>query len=287
MANLETGATDLKGAATRMSALLNGEQEPTPDDGGVIETQPEAPDTSTDDTPEPRYTVKVGDEEREVSLDELRKGYMMESDYRAKTTQVAERKKALDAKEAEIESHLNEAQALIEMELDTLASDEMQELKEIDPDAYLKEFDRINGKVEKFKKAKEKSNEAQAEKQKELAQKEFEALTIAIPEWLDPDVRAKEAAEVFSYLEGIGYSKEELSGLVDHRQFVNARNAMRQVTQGDLDSKEVKTPPKTQQPGVTTSATDRADSKVKTLRANLKKSGHVRDAQALFKSLLE
>mgnify|MGYP003112579421 CR=1 FL=1 len=91
MANPQ-GATTIEGATSRIRAFLNPEQEPTEVESVEIEAEQSAGpieqsepvetpqgDTETD---EPRYTVKVSGEEREVSLDELRKGYMMESDYR-------------------------------------------------------------------------------------------------------------------------------------------------------------------------------------------------------------
>ena len=72
--------------------------------------EPEAPDQrrtpesleddalAEDDTEEPQsYTIKVDGQEQEVSLDELKKGYQLESDYRNKTATLGEERRQLEA----------------------------------------------------------------------------------------------------------------------------------------------------------------------------------------------
>lgn len=288
----QSGATSVDGASKRLSTFLTDEREPTEvedvEPQEVAQTEVEQPDTETPtgdtEVEVERYTVKVGDEEQSVTLDDLRKGYMMESDYRKKTSEVSERRKALDSKEAEIDAQLNEAQALIEFEMQNLESPEMVELKEVDPEAYLKEFDRVNKKVDAFNKAKAKRQEDQDAKATERAAKEREALLAAIPAWIDPEVMNKEANDVFAYLETAGYSKEELSAISDHRSFVTARKAMLfdQISTKDLEAKKVKTPPKTVKPAA--SQSNRDDPKVKDLRSKLHKTGKVQDAAALLRA---
>jgi hypothetical protein len=289
MANPETGATTVDGAGDRISALFNSEpKEPTDVDGGETKVLREVTETPEGDPEEieQKYKVKVGDGEQEVTIEDLRKGYMMESDYRKKTSEVSERRKAVEVKEAEIDTSLVEAKSLIESEIENLQSAEMQALKEDDPDTYIKEFDRIQGKITKYNSLEASRNETKAEQYKALAKKELEALEIAIPGWIDPEVRNQEWKEVFAHLESTGYSRQELKELIDHRVIASAHSAMK-LARMDLDSKEVKTPPKPPQPGVSKSKETRAAGEAKDLKSNLRKSGSMQDAQALFKTLLE
>ena len=98
----------------------------------------------------------------------------------------------------EIDSQLAEAKELLDIEIENLTSPEMQELKEYDPEKYLKEFEKVQKKQDKFNKLKTKREQEQLARQQELSRKEFEALVTAIPDWMDESVRNKEAAEVFS-----------------------------------------------------------------------------------------
>ena len=277
----------VEGAAKRLSDLLKPEPTPT---GG--EPDPKTDDnTPSQDTPSgdtkgvvELYKVKVGGEEQEVSLDDLRKGYMMESDYRKKTTDVSTRSKALEEKAALIDASLSEAQALLEFDLDALEGSEMLEMKEADPESYLKEFDKIQKRINSFNKLKESRLTEKNNKQTEKAKKELEALELAIPEWIDADVRSKQANDVFKSLEKVGFKSDELQSMSDHRMFVLARKAMMydEMMSKDLDAKKVNTPPKSQQPGNGTDKTDMQSAEVKEMRSQLKKSGSMKDAARLL-----
>lgn len=294
------GATDVDGAASRLSSMLNPERSGLPTETSKEEVQEapekaeldgEAVETPEGDTEaeEPRYKVKVGGEEKEVTLDDLRKGYMMESDYRRKTSDVSKQREALEAKSAEIEQQLAEAKEVLEFEIQNLESPEMQELKEFDPQEYLKQFEKVQRKVDKFNKLKAKRQAEQAERQKEIAAKEYDALVTAIPEWIDESVRNKEANEVFTKLRDLGFSDAELANMSDHRMFVIARKAMMldRIKSQDIEAKKVKTPPKTQQPGTAKDSDTRQNSETKALRARVKQTGNMQDAAKLLRTLMK
>lgn len=282
----------------RISSLLGAKQEGLPNkpkqeaakeqpvqpEAKQVELETPEGDTEAD---EPRYKVKVNGEEKEVTIEDLRKGYMMESDYRKKTSDVSEQRKALEAKQVEIDSQLAEAKELLDIEIENLTSPEMQELKEYDPEKYLKEFEKVQKKQDKFNKLKAKREQEQLARQQELSRKEFEALVTAIPDWIDESVRNKEAAEVFAKMREVGYTDAELSNLTDHRAFVMARKALLldKIQSQKLESKEVRKPPKVQQPG--NAKVVESDPKVKDSRARLKQTGNVNDAVDYFKTLFK
>lgn len=295
-ANPETGATDVDGAAKRLRSLFNAEQSglsPSPKQDVEKESQqPEAKteaETSQDDTQaeEPRYKVKVNGEEKEVTIEDLRKGYMMESDYRQKTSQVAEQRKAVEAKAQEIEQQLAEAKELLSLDIENLNSPEMQQMKEIYPAEYYKEVEKVEKKKEKFEKLKAKREAEQQERQRELHKKEYEALTTAIPEWLDESVRDKEATDALIKLKGMGFSDAELFAMTDHRMFLIGKELAKvdKISKQNIDAKKVKTPPKVIQPGTSTEKTE-SDS-VKSKRDALRRSGSIDAAADLFRSFMK
>jgi hypothetical protein len=296
-----TGATDISGASKRISSLLNPEPELEPTEEAIDEEQDvpqievesaEVEEQSDEDgQPEPEvimHRVKVDGEELEVAEDELRAGYMKNSDYQNKTKSLSKQRKALEDKEAAIDRQLEEAAALVEIDLQNLESDEMKELKEDDPDAYLKEFEKAQKKVTKFNALKEKRTVEQQARHQKIVAKELEALEIAIPEWLDPEIKAKEGNAIFSRWKEMGMTDQDISQVVDHTRFVDARKALLfdQMMSQDLESKKVKTPPKTVKPGTTKTPEAREDDAIKNLRGKLKKSGSVKDAANLFKQLV-
>ena len=90
----------------------------------------ETPQSDTE-TPEPTYTVKANGKEIEVTLEDLKKGFMMESDYRHKTSEVANKRKALDSEFEEFSKTLSDAKLMLNMDMAELEAND--ELKEFPP----------------------------------------------------------------------------------------------------------------------------------------------------------
>lgn len=294
----DTGATDINGAAKRMSALLQSEPVPTEKQEAEVqdvqeeeheavdqveEATQETPESDTEEIAE-TYKVKVNGEEREVTLDELLRGYMMESDYRHKTSEVSQKRKSLEEKASKLEQQLEDAKVIIEDEIANLESEEMLELKEIDPDAYIKKYEKTQKKIEKFEALKAKRDEANRDKQQDLIKQEQEKLLMAFPTWADQEVAQKEFAEISAGLKDFGYTDKEVESMLDHRMFVLAKKAAMfdKIQKTNLADKKAKPKTKTMQPGVAKDKSDIQSAEVKKLRERLKKSGNMRDAAKLF-----
>ena len=294
----DTGATDINGAAKRMSALLQSEPVPTEKQEAEVQDVQEEEheavdqvDDATQETPESdteeaaeTYKVKVNGEEREVTLDELLRGYMMESDYRHKTSEVSQKRKSLEEKASKLEQQLEDAKVIIEDEIANLESEEMLELKEYDPEAYLKKYEKTQKKIEKFEALKAKRDEANRDKQQDLIKQEQEKLLMAFPTWADQEVAQKEFAEISAGLKDFGYTDKEVESMLDHRMFVLAKKAAMfdKIQKTNLADKKAKPKTKTMQPGVAKDKTDIQSGEVKKLRERLRKSGNMRDAAKLF-----
>lgn len=292
-ANQNSGATTTDGAAKRLSALMNP-SEPTPPtdpeaqpEGTETEAEVETPEGDT--KPEPKYKVPHKGEEVELTLEELIKGNMFEADYRHKTTDLSEQRKALEAKEKQVDDQLNDARLLIEEEVGAFDTPEMKTLEHDDPEAYLKEWRRVQRKVERFNKRKAEREEQLNVKRQDLTAKEREAMLRAIPDWLDEKKMAAEAPEVIKSLKAHGYSDQDLPDIVDHRIMVLARKAFLfdQIHAQKPGDKKVVVAPRVAKPGVSQSAEGIASKHVLDARQRLKQSGTRQDAVNAMKALLK
>ena len=288
------GPTDVDGAVSRLSALFRPEQKTPPEpeqnakQTNVQEEVEETADNGDTESTESRYRVKVDGEELEVTLDELQKGYMMGKDYTRKTMSLAEQRKQVEAKIAEIDSNLEEAKSVIDLELDWFDSEEAKELRQYDPDEYLKRFEKIKGKADKFQKLKAKrESEISAVRQEQL-KKEQELLRQKIPDWMDETTVQREYPKLVESMKSVGFDENELTGISDHRMMVLARKAMLydQIMSQDISGKKVKTPPKSATPGTPKSPTEASDRKIKEMRERLRKKGDMSSASAAIKSML-
>ena len=148
--NPKGSATTVTGAAQAFLGMLEPEQpEGQAEEQAVEEQEVEAQAEETEAEPEvqeeveekPRYRVKVDNEELEVDLDELIKGYSRTSDYTKKTQTLAEQRKAVEAERARIEeaAKLRDTYAerlqVIEQML-TQPEEDISGLKDSDPIGY-------------------------------------------------------------------------------------------------------------------------------------------------------
>jgi hypothetical protein len=205
----------------------------------VEDDEPEY-DDEADEAPvveEQRYRVKAGDDEVEVTLDELKNSYMRNADYTRKTQQVAEQRKAA---EAELAAVLGERQryadqlAVVEQALSQQepTQEYWNELYAVDPLEYTRQRDLARDRkeamlqiqAEQQRVQQEQVAQLQARAQQRLAQ-ERDRMHELIPEWLDEEVAAKEKAAVVTYAQRQGYSDVELANASDARAVSMIRKA--------------------------------------------------------------
>lgn len=303
MANLP--GADISDAVKRISSALQpepaeqdqaeqdqAEQEPTDSDDTFepqqLEAEPETLKEGDTEREVERYKVKVNGEELDVTLDDLTKSYMMESDYRQKTSKISEERKALELSQAEVAGKLAEMKHLIEFESSNLESEEMQELREIDPDEYLKRVEAVQAKAAKYKAFKDDADARLKAEREKLVVEERQKLIQAIPDFLDQDKLISETPKITNQLSKAGYSDSELQSLSDHRVFVLARKAMLydEILSQSPETKKINQAPKASKPGTVTTKEDRISQAQKDTRAKLRKTGSVKDAQKAIKQML-
>lgn len=184
------------------------------------------------------FTVKVNGEERQVSEAELIKNYQLETSLQERARDLADERKTFD------ESKSQAVQAVEErvLALDTMVREvgqlpgsspqELAELKQEDPEAYANMLEAIEDRKALIKKAygaRQAAIEDAEGKAKEIQDnwetQQNKLLYDSIPEWSDPKVATSEGEAMYKYLEGMGFSVEDMGQLKDHRFIQVARDA--------------------------------------------------------------
>ena len=276
-------------------------QEAEPQEEEVTEEEQE--DDETEEEEQPRYKVKAAGEEKEVTLDELVKGYQLGADYTKKTTEVAEQRKANEAERAAIEeakyardTYAQRLQAIEQFITSQTPQEDLSYLKENDPIGYAvkvaelsEKKDQLNAiRAEQYRIGQlQQSEQAQAMQQR-VAQ-EAQKLTTILPEFSDPTKGETVRKEIRNYGKTLGFTDEELSQVYDSRHVVTLHKAMMydklQKSKPSV-TKKVNEAPKMLKAG---SANTKANNKetIKKQSQQLRQTGRVRDAAALFEQFLE
>lgn len=273
--------------------------EPSKEETKEVETEAEDTEVEEEDqTDTPLYTVKVDGKEVDVTLDELQAGYLKDSDYRKKTSEIAEQRRAIEEQAQAIQHERNQyAQALgqmqteAEQQLDQYRQIDWNKLREDDPMLFMQRRDE--------QRELEKSIEDGHKQQQHLAQQaqayrvqQFnrnmetgkEKLLAAMPDWDDATSKA-----VREYGLGEGFTNEELSTLTDHRSMIMLRKAMMydKIQRSQPAKKKVKADtPKYVKSGVAKSKGDISAKKRADKSKQLRKTGSVDDAASMIYDML-
>lgn len=248
----------------------------------------------------PRYRVKAAGEEKEVTLDELIKGYQLGADYTKKTSDVAEQRRAVEAERQAIEEakQLREAYAqrlqLVEQFLSTPEED-IEQLKETDPIGYAVKVAEQTQKEKQLQAVRAEQAKLAEKQQLEQAQSlrnhlaaESEKIAAIIPEYSDKEKGAKVRQEIRDYAKSIGWTDQELGSVYDSRAVLSLYEGMqyRKLMQNKPNvTKKVAEAPKMVKPGTTKSQASERE-QVKRQKARLRESGRVQDAASIFERFL-
>jgi len=244
---------------------------------------------------------------QELTVDEIRKGYLRQSDYTKKTQSLAEQRKEIDALTERYNAQLNQIQ--IERQqyiqhLQALSQNQDPEkkfdidwerLRLEDPLEYVtkrQEFqeakDRANELKERARQARAKAAADQQEQWAKVVEHEKAQLIAALPEWGETESQRQLATDLRAYAQGVGYSEPEIDSLVDHRSFLVLRKAMLydQLQGANPKAKKLKGKPKVIRAGKGNSPTQQQRDAQKTKRNQLKNTGHIRDAAKVFEDFI-
>ena len=253
------GPMNVAEAANALAGLLpdEGQQEDgeaqLPDEGAAVEEELSADagaadnetdaeqselDEDAEEQEQPQvFSVKVDGKEVEVTLDELQKGYSRTQDYTRKTQQIAEVRKQteveLQAVRAEREQYAQLLSAL-ESQVQQVAQPNIDwdRLYQEDPIEWVRQREVMRDNQEKAaaiqsekQRLNQLSQQEQAQFMQQKLQHEQEALLAAIPDWKDPKKAQAEKALLVEFGQKIGFTPDELKGVVDHRAVLMLRKA--------------------------------------------------------------
>ena len=320
-ANPETGATEAprvpEGPLTRTSDMADALQgvlseDDYPDATGPTEaTEPETapeevkaeaetteepadePEAPSEDEPSEeergrRYRVKVNGEEKLVTFDELRKGYQMESDYRQKTAQLSDMRKAVEAERQRNADQLGQIIPILQAQVQgefagvnwtELASDDPAEYTRLRA-AYEERVNTIQMAVAERQYLEQQAMQTQQAEMQEHLQAESKKLVERYPVFGDAEEGPKVRAGVRNFLKREGFTDEQIGGLGDSKLAVVAYKAYL-YDKARTDSKKAKTAsrevPKVQKAG-TPVKTDPNKERASALAERVRETG---DSRAL------
>lgn len=231
-----------------MAALLKKDEDRPVPEGDEPEGQAEPEQEEEGNTPEP--DAPPADEELEFELDgkpvklkksELPNVYrnqLLDADYRRKTTELAETKRALEVAQQETQQKrdylANQLDPMLHLVREQLigSQETLAKLAVENPAEWVKENQAYQQRAAQFqaliqhRQALAQQAEAEAQQQQaEFARQNRERLHEVIPEWRDSTVADKERLQVAEYLIESGYSQDDLNMLTDVRALKTARDA--------------------------------------------------------------
>lgn len=179
--------------------------------------------------------VMINGEEKEVTLAELKKGFLRQNDYTKKTQELANEKKQTEAEREQyyIQSFpllsATAQQNIINAE-EFLENPDFLKLAVEDPSEYVAQEAKIKAYIRENKRNLAALTDQYAQYIKEVEQNHYqqlahghEILKKAIPGWEDGSVRPV----LEKYSTKAGYSLEELKGISDHRHLILLDKARR------------------------------------------------------------
>ena len=273
------------------------------DDELIDQIEDEQPSNSNQEL----YKVVVDGQEQEVTLDELTKGYSRQSDYTRKTEKLSQDRKSVEElkneytrqnEEAKIkrDQYENQLQVLYEQLKQSEPSKvDLDKLYESDPAEYVRVKAEQDRRKETLEKADQERRRIQAEKQEEQTkqynaylEQQKQLLAQKLPIYADKEKGAEFTKNLINYAKDIGYTDQEINMLVDHRSVIMLANAYRydKLKKANLKNKKVT---KVSKVVSSSSAKVQDDNEVakrlKSKKANLKKTGKVNDAVSVLQEL--
>lgn len=254
-----------------------------PADGEEAEPEEEAPDVDLDS-----ITITVGDEQ--LSVEDLKAGYLRQADYTKKTQALAEQRKEVDQTKEQYASALAYMTQATRQGLSQFDQVDWQNLQTSDPAQYQalsQQYRQAAQQVQAFETAQQEffqQAQQQVEQQQKLqAQQSVETLKTLVPEWSN-----EMYGELRTFAGNYGMTAEEFNRIADHRPILMMLDAMK-----FHKSRQVATDKKAKP--VTSKRKQKASNPNQTLVArqqksamdNLRKNRGVKDAAAVLQRDIE
>ena len=254
-----------------------------------------------------KMKIKVNGEERLVSLKEAQTGHQLEADYRRKTTELAEQRRAVEQeftqRQALYHQQSVEAANVLQMAEQAVLADlntpQMMALREQDPARWLIAQDEARQKLSALQQTRQQAaqqwqmqqQQSAAEQQRQFQsylQAESEQLEKAVAsrgESLTPETRSNIANFL---MEQYGFSQTDVSQVYNHRLVLLALDAMKGkegAKKAEAVKEKIKTMPKVVTPGKVQGKVQVQAKVIAGLKGRLKQTGKLRDAAAVIERM--
>lgn len=209
-------------------------------------------------------TVEIDGQTRTLTADEVKSGIMLEADYRRKTAEISNERKALAEQRNAFEAEKQQAIASFNERLKVL-----QELQDPEPEwdsddpigsmerqrAWDKKNKGVQAKLQEHYQELQKQQQETAFRRQQQMQQQAQMLPELIPEWKDPTIAQRETGEIADFLRSNGFTQEEINSVNDARLVKVLRMAAKgtQMTEAKKTVVKKKTAkaPRVQKPGTT------------------------------------
>lgn len=290
---------------------INQESEsdqPEVTDETQTETEQETSDVSETDVsqeqtediqkePDSTFTVKVAGQELKVTLDELKKGYSRDADYRRKTEELSFEKKQFmseaDQQRQDYSKRLSELNQILAFTQQQLNSEinnvDLNKLYEEDPVEATKVERQIRLKKEKMMEA---ANKLQQEQQRQLSsyvQEQQRILAEKMPEFNDAQKASTAKNNLRNFLNSYGFKDAEIGQIYDHRIVMLVNDALKYRNVKNVkpvSAAQASKPGKFLSSGVKKDSNDMNFQRRKEKLGRLKKTGNVKDAASIFYDII-
>ena len=193
-----------------------------PADDEEAEPEEEAPDVDLDS-----ITITVGDEQ--LSVEDLKSGYLRQADYTKKTQALAEQRKEVDQTKEQYAAALAYMTQATRQGLSQFDQVDWQNLQTTDPAQYQalsQQYRQAAQQVHAFETAQREffqQAQQQVEAQQKLqAQQSVETLKTLVPEWSN-----EMYGELRTFAGNYGMTAEEFNRIADHRPILMMLDAMK------------------------------------------------------------
>lgn len=288
----ETAQDELKASETADDAENAEDSEDESSDDEAEEKADE------DKTPETVITLEIEGQEVKFTRDELKSSILRQADYTRKTQALAEERKQFQT----VVEQANEQEKIYAQLLPVMVQRMQQfmpqppspDLIDTDPAAYLKQKERYEREVGDMQAAQAEmqrmSQKGTAENEQKLqayVAQNAQLLPELIPEWKDAKNYERDRTRLRDFLKGRNFNDQEIDQAYDARIVALAYDAMRWRELKNSKPKQSVPLEKALTPNAPVQKPMNTQTKALVeARKRLKQSGSVRDAAAVFESLI-
>jgi hypothetical protein len=268
-----------------LEQLARKREQPAEEGADAEDEEEEA--NSTEESEETEEAAEEVEDDPEFDLGDVKakksevlawkQGAMKDADYRQKTAEVAEAKRAAQALQERVETerthYANHLDALIGQLQTQLVGDQraLAQLAENDPAEWVRQNAQYQDRFQRFQQAlgerqviEQRAKDEKDRKHGEWVQSNSEILHEKLPEWRDPAVKAKELGDMEAFLRQQGVGDKDMESFMNHRIYLIARQAWqaqkREAARATAKDKQVqKQPPKPLKAGAAQSETQATD----------------------------